>query len=68
MSVEHQQARESLKFPITQTEQPLKEAIHKNDLNVPHPDIQYQMLTKLAYIMIDIETKLGIQSEITITP
>lgn len=68
MSNQHEQAWESLKFAIMQTERQLKEAIQKNDLNVPHPDIQYQMISKMAYIMIDIENKLGIVSENIITP
>lgn len=68
MSNQHEQAWESLKFAIMQTERQLKEAIQKNDLNVPHPDIQYQMISKMAYIMIDIEKKLGIVSENIITP
>ena len=68
MSTPHEQAWDSLKYAIGQTEQQLKQAISKNDLNVPHPDIQYQMLSKLAYIMIDIEAKLGIRSEVNITP
>lgn len=68
MSTPHEQAWDSLKYAIGQTEQQLKQAIAKNDLNVPHPDIQYQMLSKLAYMMIDIEAKLGIRSELNITP
>jgi len=68
MSNQHEQAWEALKVAVGQTEQQLKAALHKNDLNIPNPDIQYQMLSKLAYMMIEIERQIGINSPTIITP
>jgi hypothetical protein len=68
MSNQHEQAWEALKVAVRQTEQQLKAALHKNDLNIPNPDVQYQMLSKLAYMMIEIERQIGINSPTFITP
>ena len=68
MSNSHENVLNNLKQMIAMSEIQLREAIHKKDSSVEHPQTQIRLLTKMIYIIADLEAAEGITPTINLKP
>jgi len=68
MSNSHENVLNNLKKMIAMSQMQLNEAIYKKDSNVEHPETQIRLLTKMIYIISDLEAAEGITPTIDLKP